>query len=57
MKTASNLCLGLFIAWVLLVIVDLWFNVISAATFYKLTVTLGLLCVIALVVALARRHP
>lgn len=55
MKTTSNLCLTIFIAWVLVVIVDIWFDIISTAVFYKLSITLALLLVIALSVALIRR--
>jgi len=55
MKITSNLCLAVFIAWVLVVIVDIWFDIISTAVFYKLSITLGLLLVIALSLALIKR--
>jgi len=56
MKTASIISLSLFVAWVLIVIIDMWFDIISWAVFIKLSVTLGLLAVVALGIALARRE-
>lgn len=56
MKMASIISLGLFVFWVLIVIVDMWFNIISWEIFVKLTVTLGLLVVVALGIALAWRE-
>jgi len=52
MKIISNICLALFIAWGLIAIVDVWFDIVSTAVFYKLSVTLGLLLVIALSISL-----
>ena len=56
MKLASIISLGLLVFWVLIAIVDMWFNIISWATFIKLTVTLGLLAVVAIGIALAKRE-
>jgi len=56
MKTVSNLCLTVFIAWCLIAIVDLWFDIISTAVFYKLSVTLGLLLVVALSIILMLKN-
>lgn len=56
MKFASLLCIGLLVIWTLIAIVDMWFNIIATTTFIKLTVTFGLLMVVALAIALARRE-
>lgn len=56
MKLASIITLGLLVAWVLLAIVDMWFDVVSWAVFIKLTITLALLAVVALVIAIAKRE-
>jgi len=51
MKTIT---LFIFVALVLLAIVNIWFDVISAAVFWKLTVTLGLIWCLAFVVKIVR---
>ncbi len=56
MKTASRVSLSLFVLWVMIVIIDMWFDVISWEIFIKLTITLGLLAIVALGIALARRE-
>jgi len=56
MKIISNICLALFIAWGLIAIVDVWFDIVSTAVFYKLSVTLGLLLVIALGISLMLKN-
>lgn len=56
MKYVSIICLALLIVWVLVAIVDMWLDLISWAMFVKLTITLGLLMVVALAVALAKRE-
>ncbi len=56
MKYASIICIILLILWVLVAIVDMWFDIVSWAVFVKLTITLGLLMVVALAVALVKRE-
>ena len=56
MKKASIVSLSLFVLWVLIIILDMWFDIISWEIFIKLTITLGLLAVVALGIALARRE-
>ena len=56
MKYASFICIFLLVVWVLLAILDMWFGVIGMATFIKVTVTFGLIMVLALAVALAKRE-
>ena len=56
MKTASTICIALLVIWTLVAIADMWFNVISTAVFIKMTITFGLIAVVALAVALARRE-
>ncbi|MEO0369214.1 MAG: hypothetical protein AAF197_10580, partial [Pseudomonadota bacterium] len=56
MKIASMICIILLIAWVFIAIVDMWFDIVSGAIFIKVTITFGLLMVLALAIALARRE-
>lgn len=56
MKIPRTFSLWLLIAWVGLAIVDMWFDVVDAATFMKLSVTIGLLMIIAFGVSLAQRN-
>jgi hypothetical protein len=56
MKYASIISISLLIFWVLVAILDMWFDVVSWAVFIKLTITLGLLMVLALAVALIKRE-
>jgi len=56
MKWASIVCIGLLVLWVLIAIIDMWFDVISWGFFIKLTITLGLLAIVALAISLAKRE-
>lgn len=56
MKYASLICIGLLVFWVLIAILDMWFDIIGTAVFIKLTVTLGLIMVVVLALALAKRE-
>ena len=56
MKMASIISMSLFVLWVLFAIIDMWFDIFSWDVFVKLTVTLGLIAVVALGIALARRE-
>jgi len=56
MKLASMITLALFVVWVLLAIVDLWFDIVSLSLFIKITLTFGLLIVLTMVASLAKRE-
>jgi len=56
MKFASISTIVLLVAWVLLAIIDMWFDIISWPVFIKLTLTLALLGVVVLVIALVKRE-
>ena len=56
MKLASIITVSLLVIWVLLAILDMWFDIMSWEVFIKLTITLGLLAVVALVIAIAKRE-
>lgn len=56
MKLASIITIGILVTWVVLAILDMWFDIMSWAVFIKLTVTLGLLAVVALIIAIAKRE-
>ena len=56
MKLASMITLALFVVWVLLAIVDLWFDIVPWSLFIKITLTFGLLIVLAMVASLAKRE-
>ncbi len=50
-----SLSLIIFIAWVLLAITNVWFDVMSATLFWKLSLTLGLLWCLIFFVRLVNR--
>jgi len=54
MNRSSSVTLWLFLAWVALVITDMWFDVVSTEVFLKISVTLGLVMVVAVCVKLSR---
>ena len=56
MKLTTFIGLGLFIVWVVLAIVDIWFDVVSWGTFVKITVTVLLLGVLALTLRILGRN-
>lgn len=47
-KLGVYACLGLFVGWVLLLILQLWFSFIEAELFLKITLTMAGLFVITL---------
>ncbi|MBX2847347.1 MAG: hypothetical protein KTR16_03440 [Acidiferrobacterales bacterium] len=55
MKLASNVIISVLVIWILLVILDMWFDIVSWEVFIKLTITLGLVAVIVLVFAVGKR--
>jgi len=56
MKNGAMICLGLFVAAALLILLQLWFTPLSGETFTKLLITLGILFVIVLGIVLVRRE-
>lgn len=56
MKYASLICISLLVVWVLIAILDMWFDVVTTSIFIKLTITFGLVMVLALAVALVKRE-
>jgi hypothetical protein len=54
MKVASIFTITLLIAWVVMAIIDIWFDIVSWAIFIKASITLGLLAVLALCIAIAK---
>ncbi|MFT7528351.1 MAG: hypothetical protein ACI9LY_003512 [Arenicella sp.] len=56
MKIASIFTITLLVAWVAMAIVDLWFDIVPWAIFMKVSITLGLLAVLALGIAIAKRE-
>ena len=56
MKLASIITIGLLVIWVSMAILDMWFDIVSWDVFIKLTITLGLLAVVALIIAIAKRE-
>ena len=47
-KLSVYACLGLFVGWVVLLILQLWFSFIEAELFFKITLTMAGLFVIIL---------
>jgi len=56
MKITTFVSIGLFAIWVVLAIVDMWFDVVSWGTFVKITVTVLLLGVLALALRVLGRN-
>lgn len=56
MKIASILSIVLLVFWIVIAIVELWFDVFSLALFIKITATVLLLIILAVGVALIRRE-
>lgn len=56
MKIGIITCLSIAVAWALLAVVQLWFQIISGAVFLKLSITAGVAVIIILIVTLAIRE-
>lgn len=56
MKYGFIICTLLFVAGVVLCLVQLWFSPMEAALFMKLLLTIGALLVVALVITLVARE-
>ncbi|MGR8953456.1 MAG: hypothetical protein ACU83V_13745 [Gammaproteobacteria bacterium] len=56
MKVGAITCLLIFVTWVIIALLQLWFDLLSAAVFWKLTLTAGALFVVVLGIALVVRE-
>jgi Na+/glutamate symporter len=56
LKTGVILGLGLFIAWALLALVQLWFAPLSAELFVKLTISAAVVETVVIIVTLVLRE-
>ena len=56
MKMASIITLALFLAWILLAIADLWFDIVPWSVFVKITLTFGLLIILAMIISVTKRE-
>lgn len=52
MRTGAFICLIIFVAWVLMALLELWFDILSAELFWKLTITAGALFIVVLGISL-----
>lgn len=56
MKTGSMVCVGLFVAGAVLLMLQMWFELFSGVFFVKLMVTIGVGFVVVLGVTLVHRE-
>jgi hypothetical protein len=56
MRTGAIICLVIFVAWVIIALLQLWFDLLSGEIFLKLTLTAGALFVVVLGVSLVVRE-
>lgn len=56
MRVGVIIGLGLFVAWALLALVQLWFTPLSAEVFVKLTVTAAVIETVVIIVTLVLRE-
>lgn len=56
MRTGAFICLAIFVAWVLMALLQLWFDILSGVLFWKLTITAGALFVVVLGISLVYRE-
>ncbi|MGR8978474.1 MAG: hypothetical protein ACU84H_00060 [Gammaproteobacteria bacterium] len=56
MRVGAIVCLIIFVSWVVLALLDLWFDIVSGELFWKLTVTAGALFVVVLGTTLVVRE-
>ncbi|MDP2653274.1 MAG: hypothetical protein Q8Q08_04510 [Candidatus Omnitrophota bacterium] len=56
MKIASIISISLMVVYAFLAILQIWFEIMSGANFFKLTLTFAILLVAAVVCALIRRE-
>lgn len=56
MKIASIISIVLLLIYAVLAVTQLWFEMFSEATFFKVTLTFAIVIVVSVVVALIRRE-
>lgn len=56
MKIGALICVMIAVGWVMLAIAQLWFLIVTAEVFIKLSISAGLLFVLILCVSLALRE-
>jgi hypothetical protein len=56
MRTGAIICLVIFVTWVIIALLQLWFDLLSGEIFLKLTLTAGALFVVVLGVSLVVRE-
>jgi hypothetical protein len=56
MKTGIIVCLAVAVAWAMMAILQLWFEMLSGAVFWKLTITAAIVVAVVLVVTLVIRE-
>lgn len=55
MELASIITITILVTWVLMAVLDVWFDIMPWTVFIKLTITLGLLALVVLVIAIAKK--
>jgi hypothetical protein len=56
MRTGAIICLIIFVTWVIIALLQLWFDLLSGEIFLKLTLTAGALFVVVLGISLVVRE-
>lgn len=56
MKIASIISIVLILVYAVIAVAQLWFDSFSAETFFKLTVTFGIVIAVSVVVSMIRRE-
>jgi hypothetical protein len=56
MRTGAIICLAIFVIWVVIALLQLWFDLLTGEIFLKLTITAAALFVVVLGVALVVRE-
>jgi|GEM_PF-289552 len=56
MKFGIITCLSIAVAWALIAVVQLWFQILSGDVFFKLSITAGVAVIIVLIVTLSIRE-
>jgi hypothetical protein len=56
MRAGAIICLVIFITWVIIALLQLWFDLLSGEIFLKLTITAGALFVVVLGISLVVRE-
>lgn len=56
MRTGAIICLVIFVTWIIIALLQLWFDLLSGEIFLKLTITAGALFVVVLGISLVVRE-